>query len=70
MKKVQKIQLKIVIFTAVKNRCKLHGRVFVMSVRSYVSLVLLIAFLSFLNVTLFVSCFVRIDVHVLTHPIR
>ena len=31
MKLVQKIQLKIVIFTAVKNRCMLHGRVFVMS---------------------------------------
>ena len=30
MKIVQKIQLKIVIFTAVKNRCILHGRVFVM----------------------------------------
>ena len=26
----QKFQLKIVIFTAVKNRCILHGRVFVM----------------------------------------
>ena len=26
----QKIHLKIVIFTAVKNRCILHGRVFVM----------------------------------------
>ena len=31
MKIVQKIQLKIVIFTAVKNRCILHGRVFAMS---------------------------------------
>ena len=30
MKKVKKIQMKIVIFTAVKNRCMLHGRVFVM----------------------------------------
>ena len=30
MKKVKKIQPKIVIFTAVKNRCMLHGRVFVM----------------------------------------
>ena len=30
MKIVEKIQLKIVIFTAVKNRCILHGRVFVM----------------------------------------
>ena len=30
MKIVKKIQLKIVIFTAVKNRCILHGRVFVM----------------------------------------
>ena len=30
MKKVKRIQLKIVIFTAVKNRCILHGRVFVM----------------------------------------
>ena len=29
MKKVKKNQLKIVIFTAVKNRCILHGRVFV-----------------------------------------
>ena len=31
MKIVQKIQLKIVIFTAVKNRCVLHGRVFVLA---------------------------------------
>ena len=30
MKIVKKFQLKIVIFTAVKNRCMLHGRVFVM----------------------------------------
>ena len=30
MKKGKKIQLQIVIFTAVKNRCILHGRVFVM----------------------------------------
>ena len=30
MKIVKKIQLKIVILTAVKNRCILHGRVFVM----------------------------------------
>ena len=30
MKKVKTNQLKIVIFTAVKNRCILHGRVFVM----------------------------------------
>ena len=30
MKIVQKIQLKIVIFTPVKNRCMLHGRVRVM----------------------------------------
>ena len=30
MKKVKKIKLRIVIFTAVKNRCILHGRVFVM----------------------------------------
>ena len=30
MKIVQKIQLKIVIFTAVKNRCMLHERVCVM----------------------------------------
>ena len=30
MKKVKNIQTKIVIFTAVKNRCMLHGRVFVM----------------------------------------
>ena len=30
MKIVKKIQLKNVIFTAVKNRCILHGRVFVM----------------------------------------
>ena len=29
MKIVKKIQLKIVIFTAMKNRCILHGRVFV-----------------------------------------
>ena len=30
MKIVEKIILKIVIFTAVKNRCILHGRVFVL----------------------------------------
>ena len=30
MKIVEKIILKIVIFTAVKNRCILHGRVFMM----------------------------------------
>ena len=30
MKIVKKIQLKIVIFTAMENRCILHGRVFVM----------------------------------------
>ena len=30
MKNVKKNQLKIVIFTAVKNRCILHGRVLVM----------------------------------------
>ena len=30
MKIVKIIQLKIVIFTAMKNRCILHGRVFVM----------------------------------------
>ena len=30
MKIVNKFQLKIVIFTAVKNRCILNGRVFVM----------------------------------------
>ena len=29
MKIVEKIQLKIVIFTAVKNHCMLHGRVIV-----------------------------------------
>ena len=28
---VNKFQLKIVIFTAMKNRCMLHGRVFVMT---------------------------------------
>ena len=30
MKIVTKFQVKIVIFTDVKNRCMLHGRVFVM----------------------------------------
>ena len=30
MKIVKKIQLKIVIFTAFKNRCVLHGHVFIM----------------------------------------
>ena len=30
MKTVKRFRLKIVIFTAVKNRCMLHGRVFVM----------------------------------------
>ena len=34
MKIVKKIQPKIVIFTAVKNRCILHGRVFVMMLTS------------------------------------
>ena len=32
MKTVKKLQLKIVIFTAMKNRCILHRRVFVMLV--------------------------------------
>ena len=32
MKKVKQFQPKIVIFTAVKNRCMLHGRVFVMDI--------------------------------------
>ena len=37
MKIVKIIQLKIVIFTAMKNRCILHGRVFVMfSIAFYV----------------------------------
>ena len=36
MKIVKHIQLKIVIFTAVKNRCILHGRVFVMFCCGYV----------------------------------
>ena len=31
MNKVKQIQIKIVTFTAMKNRCILHGRVFVMS---------------------------------------
>ena len=31
MKIVKQIELKIVIFTTVKNRCILHGHVFVMS---------------------------------------
>ena len=31
MKKVKSLRLKIFLFTAVKNRCMLHGRVFVMS---------------------------------------
>ena len=40
MKIVKKNQLKIVIFTAVKNRCILHGRVFVMWCMSmYVQLI-------------------------------
>ena len=30
METVEKVQLKIVIFTAVKSRCMLHGRAFVM----------------------------------------
>ena len=33
MKIVLKNQLKVVIFTAVKNRCMLHGPVFVMRVK-------------------------------------
>ena len=41
MKIVKKFQLKIVIFTAVKNRCILHGRVFVMvKSKQYLELVL------------------------------
>ena len=32
MKKVKQFQPKIVIFTAVKNRCMLHGHVFVMDI--------------------------------------
>ena len=32
---VNKNQLKIVIFTSVKNRCILHGRVFVMDILSF-----------------------------------
>ena len=32
MKIIKKNQPKIVIFTAVKNRCLLHGRVFVMNI--------------------------------------
>ena len=34
MKIIKKFQLKILIFTAVKNRCILHGRVFVMIIGS------------------------------------
>ena len=34
MKIVEKIKLKIVIFTAVKNRCILHGHVFEMFILS------------------------------------
>ena len=34
MKIVKKIKRKIVIFTAVKNRCMLHWRVFVMSAQA------------------------------------
>ena len=37
MKIVKKIQPKIVIFTAVKNRCMLHGRAFVMIDMVFVS---------------------------------
>ena len=33
-KKLKKFQLKIVIFTAVKNPCMLHGRFFVMCYRN------------------------------------
>ena len=35
MKKVKTNQLKIVIFTAIKYRCRLHGRVFVMIADNY-----------------------------------
>ena len=42
MKIEKKNQLKIVIFTAVKNRCMLHGRVFVMYSVQFVSLILTI----------------------------
>ena len=35
MKIVKKFQLKIVIFTDVKNRCMLHGHVFVMKVKLF-----------------------------------
>ena len=36
MKIVKKSQLKIFIFTAMKNRCILHGRVFVMEMKAAV----------------------------------
>ena len=39
MKIVKKNQLKIVIFTAVKNHCILHGRVFVMKILSILDLI-------------------------------
>ena len=45
MKIIKKIQLKIFIFTSVKNRCILHGRVFVMY-NSAVRVALCILFLS------------------------
>ena len=38
MKIVKKIKLKVVIFTAVKNHCILHGRVFVMKLYKLVKL--------------------------------
>ena len=40
MKIIKKFQLKIVIFTAVKYCCILHGRVFVMHPKVIISLVL------------------------------
>ena len=40
MKIVKKVHLKIVIFTAVKNRCMLHGRVFENSDRNLSTIML------------------------------
>ena len=46
MKIIRKFQLKIVIFTAVKNRCILHGRVFVKTVYLVLAVSILVTILS------------------------
>ena len=54
MKIVEKIKLKIVIFTAVKNRCILHGRVFGMA-KFFLSDLVMKIFLQPFQVTLLLN---------------